>query len=116
MDKLHFTILIFKLKSTSSHISELIKTCGVDVPGDERDDDMPPVSETDDVLLDTDSSQFTQYFIVVELFEFLRENSFDVLRDDSDTRYPHVHIYQISVRLYILFQNDIIYCIIGRKT
>ena len=35
----------------SSHISELlIKTWGVEGPGDDREDTIPPPSETDDVL------------------------------------------------------------------
>ena len=38
----------------------------------------------------------------VELFEFLRENSFDVLRDDSDARWSHVHILKITLNIAII--------------
>ena len=66
----------------SSHISELlIKTWGVEGPGDEREDTIPPPSETEDVLrqykMDWELLKF------VELFEFRREKSFEVRREDS---------------------------------
>ena len=66
----------------SSHISELlIKTWGVEGPGDEREDTIPPPSETEDVLREyTMDWEFLKF---VELFEFRREKSFEVRREDS---------------------------------
>ena len=67
----------------SSQISELLmNTWGVWVPGDEREETIPPTSDTDDVLREQQETDW-EFLKEVELFEFRREKSFEVRRDDS---------------------------------
>ena len=67
----------------SSQISELLmNTWGVWVPGDEREETIPPTSDTDDVLREQQDTDW-EFLKDVELFEFRREKSFEVRRDDS---------------------------------
>ena len=68
-----------------------MKTWGVEFPGDDREDTMPPASDTEDVLREYPTD--CEFLNVAVLLEFRQEKSSEVRRDDSTINHCQFHAY-----------------------